>query len=238
MKPLALIITNEHAVNYIPPAYEHYFEGHEALVQTHRGIDYGTQTIATCLTTSLGCKLATATVSRLLIDLNRSLSHPCCFSEISAHFSEEEKNHLIARYYLPYREQVERDICALVTEGHQVLHLSMHSFTPILKGEIRNTDIGLLYDPKRHGEKTLARRWHYLLKQHSNSLRIRMNYPYKGNTDSLTTSLRKKFPIEDYLGIEVESNQTLTRDPHALTILIHAFDTTLKLLLKENFSDV
>lgn len=238
MKSLALIITNEHAVNYIPPVYEHYFEGYQALVQTHRGIDFGTQAIATYLSTSLGCKCVSATICRLLIDFNRSLTHPACFSEISAQFSKAEKNHLIEMYYLPYREQIEQDIRSFIAKGQQVLHLSMHSFTPILHGKIRNADIGLLYDPKRESEKNFARHWQYLLKQHSNSMRIRLNYPYKGNTDSLTKSLRKKFPETNYLGLEVESNQTITRDPHALSMLINAYNTTLKLLLKDNISAV
>jgi predicted N-formylglutamate amidohydrolase len=238
MKPLALIITGEHAVNYIPEVYEHYFEGNQALLQTHRGIDFGTQAIAESMSRDLGCTCHLAKTCRLLIDLNRSLSHRACFSEISANFSREEKNHLIEMYYLPYREQAERDICALIAKGHQVLHLSIHSFTPVLNEQIRTTDIGLLYDPKRPGEKMLATRWQYLLKQLGNTLRVRLNYPYKGNTDGFTTSLRKKFPEADYLGLEVECNQAITREPYSLTLLITTLTDTLKIILKENLNDV
>jgi hypothetical protein len=38
-------------------------------------------------------------------------------------------------------------------------------------------------------------------------MRVRRNYPYLGKTDGLTTYLRRQFPAEQYLGIELEVNQ-------------------------------
>ena len=40
-------------------------------------------------------------------------------------------------------------------------------------------------------------------------LRVRYNYPYRGDSDGLTTWLRKKHPAARYLGIEIEINQRL-----------------------------
>ncbi len=36
-----------------------------------------------------------------------------------------------------------------------------------------------------------------------------MNYPYRGASDGLTTHLRKRFHVNEYLGIELEINQEL-----------------------------
>ena len=38
-------------------------------------------------------------------------------------------------------------------------------------------------------------------------LRVRRNYPYRGDADGLTTTLRRRFPWQRYLGIEIEVNQ-------------------------------
>jgi len=40
-------------------------------------------------------------------------------------------------------------------------------------------------------------------------LRLRRNYPYQGRGDGLTASLRKRYPDETYVGIELEVNQGL-----------------------------
>ena len=38
---------------------------------------------------------------------------------------------------------------------------------------------------------------------------MRRNYPYRGSSDGLTTTLRGLFADPDYLGIEIEVNQAL-----------------------------
>jgi predicted N-formylglutamate amidohydrolase len=104
-----------------------------------------------------------------------------------------------------------------------VLHLSVHSFTPKLNGEVRNADVGILYDPRRLAEREVCTRWKGTLlaltaTSHDNGYklqsdcRIRMNYPYRGASDGLTTALRRVFPARDYLGIELEVNQALLAD--------------------------
>jgi hypothetical protein len=34
-----------------------------------------------------------------------------------------------------------------------------------------------------------------------------MNYPYQGKADGFTTTLRRKWPADSYVGIEIEVNQ-------------------------------
>src|SRR4030065_143064 len=65
---------------------------------------------------------------------------------------------ILNRYSRPYRNRVEAHIAAAIAQGSRVIHLSSHSFTPVLDGEVRNADIGLLYDPARHGEAELCPR--------------------------------------------------------------------------------
>ncbi|MGH8118983.1 MAG: N-formylglutamate amidohydrolase [Gammaproteobacteria bacterium] len=84
---------------------------------------------------------------------------------------------------------------------------SVHSFTPKLGKELRRADIGLLYDPRRRGERILCRKLQAILSQAAKGLIVRRNYPYRGTDDGLTTYLRKRYSEGQYLGIEIEINQ-------------------------------
>ena len=231
MKPTILLISCEHAVNTVPPTYRHLFHQHESLLQTHRAIDFGAVEIANHLSETLGCEYTKATVTRLLIDCNRSLTHPHCFSEFTHPISTNEKQALVDQYYSPFRQETEALIKKHIDRGHQVFHLSSHSFTPVFNGVTRNAGIGLLYDAKRHGEKEVARQWRGILSQQTH-YRIRMNYPYSGSSDGFTSALRKKYPEKNYLGIELEVNQTLVQETTSLDALAHALSTSLRELLQ------
>lgn len=231
MKPTILFISCEHAVNTVPPAYRHLFQQHESVLQTHRGIDFGASHIATHLSQAFKCDLTQATITRLLLDCNRSLNNAHCYSEFSEPLPQSEKQKLIDQYYLPYREKTERIIKGHIDRGFQVFHVSSHSFTPVFDGVTRNAGIGILYDPKHHGEKEVAREWKGLLTQQS-EYRVRLNYPYAGTSDGFTTYLRKKYPEKSYLGLELEVNQTITLDKKSLDEVTQSLINSLGELLK------
>ena len=214
IKKLALVVSCEHAVNTIPDAYHSLFKPYIALLKTHRGIDFGALEIALHFKEVLECDLICATTSRLLIDCNRSLNGRC-FSEITDSLPVQEKQDIIAQYYLPFRQSVINQIDKHLAKGSQVIHCSVHSFTPVLNGKVRNADIAFLYDPQKALEKILAKKWRQEIENKS-EYRIRMNYPYKGSSDGFTTALRKRYSPEECLGIEIESNQTLTRKKNSL----------------------
>ncbi len=201
------LVTCEHGGNRVPAAYRRYFAGHESLLATHRGYDPGALVLARRLAGALGAPLFYATVSRLVIDLNRSLGHPRLYSEATRPASPAVRREILERHYLPYRRRVEGAAAEAIAEGEKVIHLSAHSFTPELDGEVRDADIGLLYDPARPGEAELARRWQAALKDAAPELRVRRNYPYTGKSDGFTAYLRRRFPAEAYVGIELEINQ-------------------------------
>ncbi len=218
MNSAHVIITCEHAVNVIPKTYQPLFNSNPDILDTHRAVDLGALEIAQHFSSTLHCPLITATASRLLIDCNRSLTHPHCFSEFTDHLSSVDKQSILDTYYYPFRQQAESLIQQLVRKGEQVIHLSIHSFTPVLDNEVRNAEIGLLYNPKRAGEKYLATQWRNKLKKET-PYRVRMNYPYLGISDGFVTSLRKRFSEKVYLGFEVESNASITKNANTLSDL-------------------
>lgn len=202
-----ILITCEHGGNRIPPRYRPLFVGFEALLQTHRGYDPGALTVARELAKALAAPLFVSATSRLLIDLNRSIGHPRLYSEATRNAPASVRREILEQHYLPYRNQVEAHIATEIAQGSRVIHLSSHSFTPVLDGEVRNADIGLLYDPSRPSEAELCRRWQARLKALAPKWKVRRNYPYTGRSDGLTAYLRHHFPADVYVGIELEINQ-------------------------------
>ena len=90
-----------------------------------------------------------------------------------------------------------------------MIHISSHSFTPVLHGKVRQADAGLLYDPRRRGEVELCALWKEALLALAPDLRVRRNYPYAGSGDGLTSYLRRRFAPDAYVGIELEVNQRI-----------------------------
>lgn len=203
----ALVITCEHGGNRIPEPYRELFHAHQALLDTHRGYDPGALFMARTLAKAFSAPLVASTVSRLLIDLNRSVGHPRLYFEATRKVPDEVRQQILKHYYQPYRAQVERLVRRAIAEHDRVIHISSHSFTPELDGKVRDADIGLLYDPARPGEADLCELWKAALNTCAPTLSIRRNYPYAGKGDGLTTWFRRCFPADAYMGIELEINQ-------------------------------
>lgn len=207
------LITCEHGGKLVPPVYRACFRGQDAVLASHRGHDPGALAMARDLAASLDAPLICARTTRLLVDLNRSLHHPRLFSEFTRALPTDDKVRILRRYYLPYRRRAEDRIAAAIAAGGRVVHVSSHSFTPVLDGVVRRADVGLLYDPARAGEAALCRAWLAALRRRAPELRLRRNYPYTGTSDGFTAYLRRRFGAHAYVGIELEINQAIVAGP-------------------------
>jgi predicted N-formylglutamate amidohydrolase len=205
--PTVALVTCEHGGNRIPPRFAALFAGHEAILASHRGYDPGALVLGRELAGACDAPLVYSTISRLLIDLNRSERHPRLFSEFTRGLPQDAKARIRAQFYQPYRSRAEACVRQAIATGCRVLHFSSHSFTPVLDGVRRNADVGLLYDPARRAEVELCEQWNARLAARIAPLRVRRNYPYRGYDDGLTKALRGLFPADRYIGIEIEINQ-------------------------------
>ncbi len=202
-----LVVTCEHAGNDVPEPYRPLFVGHEHLLPTHRGWDPGALDLAREMAERFGAPLYYDTTTRLLVDLNRSVGTRDLHSEATRHLPLAERRTILERHYHPHRRKTEGAIGAAVDGGARVIHVASHSFTPELNGQVRTADIGLLYDPARSGEVGFCNAWLEALARSDPSLRLRRNYPYLGTSDGLTMALRRRYPAERYVGVELEVNQ-------------------------------
>jgi len=224
-----LLISCEHGGNRIPAAYRHLFSVNSAILDTHRGYDIGALEIARAISKSLKAPLHSAQTSRLLVDLNRSLHHRRLYSEFTRNCDQQTRDQILEKYYFPYRQALEQQVRKMIAASGRVIHLSVHSFTPVLDGQVRNTDIGLLYDPARKREKVFCARLKAALDLSAIGV-TRLNYPYRGNADGLTTHLRRSLPPSAYIGIEIEINQCRAVVDKKLlsTVLTHSLQSAIE----------
>lgn len=201
------LISCEHGGNAVPAEYARLFRGAAGLLDSHRGLDFGALEMAAALGTRLGVQPITATTTRLVVDLNRSPHARTVFSDYTRVLSAADRAVIMDRYYWPYRSAVERKVQGAIARGGTVVHIASHSFTPMLKGKARNCDVGLLYDPRRPGERRFVDAWRAELAARAPQLRVRRNYPYRGDSDALVTHLRRLHGPRRYLGLELEVNQ-------------------------------
>lgn len=204
-----VLVTCEHGGNRLPGRYRGLVPG--KTLESHRGYDPGALDLARDFAAALGARLYYGTVSRLLIELNRTLDHPQLFSRYALRLPAQEREVLIRRMYLPYWKAIERNVASALARGHAVVHVSSHSFTPRMNGIRRAADVGLLFDPDRPEEVALCRDWHRALGEEAARLRLRNNYPYAGTGNGLTTALREKFAGRAYVGVQIEVNQRFPR---------------------------
>lgn len=199
------VVTCEHAGNDIPAALRPLFLNAAPVLRSHRGVDIGAKELFDLLSVRADFARSNS-VSRLVIDLNRSESNPRIFSEFTRKLHREKKKKILDEIYRPYRNAVESEIAKFLGRGHSVFHISVHTFTPVLNGVRRMADASFLYDPNSVREREICVCWKSILRSLMPGRSVRMNYPYRGTSDGFTRFLRRRFP-RGYAGIELEVNQ-------------------------------
>ncbi len=188
-----------------------------AALPTHRGWDPGALGLARQMATLFDAPLRFSTISRLVVEPNRSPENPEIFSPWSRELPAPVRRRLLRRYHRRHRERVRRAVegaAAGPPPRTRVVHVGVHSFTPVLDGQERPVEVGILLDPARSSEREVAEAWAEALAGESPGLRILLNEPYDGRSDGLVTTLREAFaegirPGCAYVGLELEVNQGL-----------------------------
>ena len=200
------MLTCEHASNRLPAAFKKAIPAE--VLKTHRAYDIGALAVFRKLVKFAKPEFyCEGKFSRLFVDLNRTITNKSAFSEYYEQLDKATASKVKAQataYWSEYRTVIEKFVKANAKK--EIIHLGIHSFTPELNGKVRNTDIGILYDPSRPKECELAQVIKAEIKRLHPEMKVRFNYPYKGTSDGLTTTLRKKIGPR-YAGLEIEINQ-------------------------------
>ena len=201
-----LILTCEHASNKLPAVFKKAVPAE--VLKTHRAYDIGALAVFRKLVKFAKPEFfCEGKFSRLFVDLNRTITNKSAFSDYYEALDKATAAKAKAQataYWSEYRAAIEKFVNTNTKK--EIIHLGIHSFTPELNGKVRDTDIGILYDPSRPQDRAYANVIKEEIKRLSPAMKVRFNYPYKGASDGLTTTLRKKFGPR-YVGIEIEINQ-------------------------------
>ncbi|WP_152511906.1 MULTISPECIES: N-formylglutamate amidohydrolase [unclassified Labrenzia] len=147
----------DHASNFFPPPYDTSLGITDADKIAHIAWDPGALGVARGLAKSLDAPLVHTTVSRLIIDCNREESRADlipCLSETTQiagnrNLSADEKAFRLNLAHRPFHKAIDKVINQRLDRGLPTAVVSIHSFTPVYKGQSRPWEIGLIYDKDR-----------------------------------------------------------------------------------------
>ncbi|MEP2641785.1 N-formylglutamate amidohydrolase [Roseobacter sp.] len=144
-----IVLVCEHASHVFPPEFDHL--GLTADMQRgHAAWDPGAVAVARGMSQQLDAPLVAGAVSRLIYDCNRPPEAPSAMPDSSEGrdipgnigLSDDARAARAAQYYVPFEAAVRQTMDAA---DAQIL-VTMHSFTPVFKGQQRAVQIGILHD--------------------------------------------------------------------------------------------
>lgn len=120
----------------------------------HLAIDIGAGALTESLAESLAVTAVMQNYSRLIVDCNRQLMDPGAFLEYgdgilvpgNRNLHQADKELRADALYWPYHRAIDEQIERLRKAGPPPAFIAIHSFTPVLNGESRAWQIGVLWD--------------------------------------------------------------------------------------------
>lgn len=204
----SLLLTCEHARNLVPQGVELGVD--REVLESHVSFDRGALEVTRLVAGATGVQHLGGSWSRLVVDLNRSprareAVAPVSFGvDIPGNrlLSPRDRRRRLLSWHLPFRRRVLGAVRHRVDRSGRCLHWSIHTFTDRLGEEVRDYDLGILFDPSRPAEVQAARMLVPELQAHGYP--TRENEPYPGVADGMTTWLRTRYGDSQYAGLEVE----------------------------------
>lgn len=148
-----VVLTCDHASHRVPEALNKLGLSDAQLVR-HIGWDIGAAAVTRRLAPLLGAPAVLAGYSRLVIDCNRRLDDPSAIPMESDGVAIPGNIGLAAaavdarkaELHAPYHAAIEREAQRLEAGGVAPAVVSVHSFTPEMKGFVRPWHVGVLWD--------------------------------------------------------------------------------------------
>ncbi|MEM1344477.1 MAG: N-formylglutamate amidohydrolase [Pseudomonadota bacterium] len=149
-----VLLVCDHAANAVPPVLGDLGLG-AADMARHIAYDIGARGVTLGLAERLGAAAVLSTYSRLVIDPNRGEDDPTLVMKLydgsivpgNRHAGPEEVEARLAAYHRPYHAAIAAALDAAEAEGRAMALVSVHSFTPQLRGRApRPWHVGLLWN--------------------------------------------------------------------------------------------
>ncbi len=123
----------------------------------HLAVDIGAGALTEALAESLGVTAVLCEYSRLIVDCNRQLMDPGAFLEFgdgvvipgNRNLHQEDKDLRANAIYWPYHAAIDNEIQRFAELGVEPVFVSIHSFAPVMNGDSRTWEMGVLWDKDR-----------------------------------------------------------------------------------------
>jgi predicted N-formylglutamate amidohydrolase len=144
-----ILLVCDHASNFVPPVLAG-LGLNQAHLTDHVAWDVGAHGLARRLSVNLDAPLVSAPASRLIVDPNRDLAAPDLIPKTAegvvvpgnAGLSETERRARIDAFHAPYHDAID---AVLAARADIAAVVSIHSFTPVLLGDVRPWHAGVLH---------------------------------------------------------------------------------------------
>lgn len=203
-----VLISAEHASNRLPDGWS-WSAADERLINSHWAWDPGVRDLSLELAELLGTTAVLARFTRLLADPNRPEGHLELFRqqadgapvELNQSVSEADGARRVELYHRPYHQA----LSDAVGESQAGLCFSIHSYTPVYQGNVRELEIGVLFNR----EETLATSLMRHLQRHGHDTQL--NEPYSGKA-GLIYSIERAAEQHRRRPLEIEVRNDLLLD--------------------------
>jgi predicted N-formylglutamate amidohydrolase len=150
------VLVCEHASNRLPKSLGT-LGLPEAELQRHIAWDLGAEQVARLLSRLMDAPLVLQRYSRLAYDCNRPPDSADAMPEISEtthipgnrHLSPDDKLMRTREIYRPFHATIADLLDRRAAEGTRSMVVTIHSFTPVYKGQPRAVELGILHDRDR-----------------------------------------------------------------------------------------
>jgi predicted N-formylglutamate amidohydrolase len=148
-----VLLVCDHASNLVPASLNG-LGLPRARLEEHIGWDIGAAAVTRLLAPMLGAAALLAGHSRLVIDCNRALADPSSIPPVSdgivipgnVELSEAARAARQDAIFAPYHDAIESLLDMFRAGGDVPALISVHSFTPVMRGFARPWHVGILWD--------------------------------------------------------------------------------------------
>jgi len=219
-----VLLVCDHASRRIPAALGNL--GLDPVVlRCHLALDIGAGTLTRRLASRLRLSAVLCGYSRLVVDCNRQLMDPGAYLEFgdgvviqgNRNLHRADKEMRAAAIYWPYHRAVASQVERLSALGRPPVFVALHSFTPVLNGESRSWEMGVLWDTDRLTAEI------FLHDLRAAGFKVGDNEPYSGKApQDFTVDHHAEANGLPHVGIEIR--QDLISDDQGRDLIADVFE--------------
>lgn len=206
-----ILLVADHASNHVPDDIGLGIDA--AILGEHVAIDIGTDALTRALAQRLAASAVIASVSRLVIDLNRDVAAAGLIPQQSDgrvipgndRLADEHRADRIARFHAPYHAAID----ATIARSAPRLLVAMHSFTPCLATRpqaARPWPVGILYNADERAARPM------IAALRARGLLVGDNEPYSGRELNYTMNRHAEARRLPYINIEMRQDELATAE--------------------------